>query len=49
MCPRMNGQRTALNEALIAVLNGTMIGSLIRMYSVVSAEVGFAIEGLLAV
>ena len=49
MCPRMHGQRTALNEAFIAVLNGTMIGSLIGMYSIVSAEIGFAIERLLAV
>lgn len=49
MCPRMHGQRTALNEALIAVLNGTVIGSLIGMYSIMSAEIGFAIERLLAV
>lgn len=49
MCPRMHSQRTALNEALIAVLNGTVIGSLIGMYSIMSAEIGFAIERLLAV
>ena len=49
MCPRMHGQRTALNEAFIAVLNGTVIGSLIGMYSIMSAEIGFAIERLLAV
>lgn len=47
MCPGMNSQRTALDEALIAVLDGAMIRSLIGMYSIMSTEIRFAIERLL--
>lgn len=46
MCAGMNSQRAALNEALIAVLDGAMIGSLIGMYSIMPTEIGFAIERL---
>lgn len=49
MCARMHGQRTALNEAFIAVLDGTVIGSLIGVYSIMPAEIGFAIERLQAI
>lgn len=43
---RMDRQCTTLDETLIAVLDGTMIGALIRMYAIMSAEIRFAIEGL---
>ena len=46
MCPRMDRQRTTLDKALIAVLDGTMVGALIRMYAIMSAEIRFAIERL---
>ena len=46
MCPGMHSQRTALDEAFIAVLDGAMIRSLIGMYSIVSTEIRFAIERL---
>lgn len=46
MCPGMNSQRTALDEALIAVLDGAMIRSFIGMYSIMSTEIRFAIERL---
>lgn len=39
MCSRMNRQRTALDKALVAILDGAVIGALIRMYSKVSAEI----------
>lgn len=39
MCSRMDRQRTALDKALVAILHGTMIGALICMYSIMSAEI----------
>lgn len=44
--PRVNRQGTALNEALIAVLHGAMVGPLVGMYPIMSAEIGLAIKGL---
>lgn len=49
MCPGMHSQRTALDETLVAVLDGAMIGSLIGMYSIMSTKIRFAIERLPAV
>lgn len=46
MCPGMHSQRTALDETLVAVFDGAMIGSLIGMYSIMSTEIRFAIERL---
>lgn len=46
MCPGMNSQRTALDEALVAVLDGAMIRSLIGMYSIMSTKIRFAIKRL---
>lgn len=37
--PRMDGQRTALDKTLIAVLYGAVIRAFIGVYSVVSAEI----------
>lgn len=39
MRPRMNSQRTALDETLVAILHSAMVWTLIGMYSIVSAEV----------
>ena len=44
--PRVYGQGTALNKALVAVLYGTMIRPLISVYAVMATEIGFAIERL---
>lgn len=46
MCPGMHSQRTALDETLVAVLDGAMIGPLIGMYSIMSTEIRFAIKRL---
>jgi hypothetical protein len=46
VCPRVYRQRTALNETLVAVLDGTVIRPLIGMYPVVSAKIGFTVERL---
>jgi hypothetical protein len=46
VCPRVYSQRAALNETFVAVLDGTMIRSLIGMDPVVSAEIGFTVERL---
>lgn len=39
MCSRMDRQRTALDETLIAILDGAMIGAFIGVYSIMPAEV----------
>lgn len=39
MCARVDSQGAALDEALVAVLDGAVVGPLVRMYSIVSAEV----------
>lgn len=44
--PRMDGQGTALNEALVAVCNGALIRSLIGVNAIMATEVRLAIEGL---
>lgn len=46
VCSRVYSQRAALNKTFVAVLDGTMIRSLIGMYPVGSAEIGFTIERL---
>lgn len=46
VCSRMDGQGAALDETLVAVFDRAVVGSLIGMYSVVSTEIGFAIERL---
>lgn len=44
--PRVYGQGTALNKALVAVLYGAMIRPLIGVNAIMATEIGFAIEGL---
>lgn len=46
MSPDMNGQGAALDETLVATLDGAVIGSLIGMDALMSGEVGLAIKGL---
>ena len=46
MRPRVNCQGASLDKALITVLHGAMIGPLVGVYSIMSAEVGLAIKGL---
>ena len=46
MSPRMHRQGTALDEALVAVLYGTLIGALIGVYAIMATEVRLAIERL---
>lgn len=36
---RVHGQGAALNEALVAILDITVIGSLIGMYAIMAAEI----------
>lgn len=44
--PRMYGQGTALNKALVAVLYGALIRPLICMNAIMAAEIRLAIERL---
>lgn len=44
--PRVYGQGTALNKALIAVLYSAMIRPLIGVDAIMAAEIRLAIEGL---
>lgn len=37
--PRMNGQGAALDEALVAILDGAMIWSLIGVDAIMAAEI----------
>lgn len=39
MSPQVDRQRTALDEAFIAIFKGAMIGTLIGMNSIMSAEI----------
>jgi hypothetical protein len=43
---RVHGERAALDEALVAVGHGAVVGALIGMDAIVAAQVRFAIEGL---
>lgn len=47
MGPRVNGQGTTLDKALVAVGHGTVVWPLIGMNAVVSTQVRLAIERLL--
>jgi hypothetical protein len=49
VCPRVHGQGTPLDEALVAVLEHAVIRTFVGVYSIVSAEVGLAVEGLTGV
>lgn len=49
VCPRMHGQGAPLDEALVAVLEHAVIRTFVGVYSIVSAEVGLAVEGFSAI
>lgn len=44
--PRVHGQRAALDETLVAVLDGAMVGSLVGVDAIMATEIGLAVEGL---
>jgi hypothetical protein len=44
--PRMYGQGAPLNEAFVAILEHASVRSFVGVYSVMSAEIGPATEGL---
>lgn len=48
MCSEMGGQGAALDETLVASFYCATVWSLVGMDSVVSTEVGLAVEGLSA-
>lgn len=48
MRPRVDGQGTALDEALIATWDCALIRALVGVDAIMSAQVGFAIERLSA-
>ena len=46
VCPRMHSQGAPLNEAFVAVLERAAVRAFVCVYSVMSDEVGLAVEGL---
>jgi hypothetical protein len=42
--PGVDGQSAALNEALVAILHGAMVGSLIGVYPIMATEIRLAIK-----
>lgn len=47
--PRMYGQGATLDEAFVAILDGTMIRAFIGMYTIMATKVGLAIKRLATV
>lgn len=42
--PGVDGQSAPLNEALVAILDRTMVGSLVGVYPIMATEVRLAIK-----
>lgn len=49
MCSRMDCQCAPLDETLVAALHATAVRSFVGMGSVVSAEIGVALEALIII